>query len=227
VVLVAAGVAAVIGYVYLGGNGEPLRTPPDVATGLGTFAFAAEQPGHPGAPVTYRPCERIRYVVNEAYAPAGGSALVDDAVREVSLATGLVFEKTGATDGLPFTSPTAATFLGKAGPVVIAWTSPAEVPELAGEVAGVGGSTAEHGAGTVAHYVTGGVALDGPDLAAILQRPDGPQQARAHHARAGPLVGLDHVDDPAELMYTENVGLHTFGPGDREGLAALGSGSCA
>jgi hypothetical protein len=39
-------------------------------------------------------------------------------------------------------------------------------------------------------------------------------------------ASLDHVDDPSELMYDRNVGLTEFGPGDREGLAALGSGSC-
>ena len=34
------------------------------------------------------------------------------------------------------------------------------------------------------------------------------------------------VDDTAELMYADNVGLLEFGPGDREGLAALGRGRC-
>jgi hypothetical protein len=39
-------------------------------------------------------------------------------------------------------------------------------------------------------------------------------------------VGLDHVEDPGELMYADNVGRVTLGPGDRRGLAALGSGQC-
>ena len=40
------------------------------------------------------------------------------------------------------------------------------------------------------------------------------------------VVGLGHVDDPGELMYDDNLGRTTYGPGDREGLARLGSISC-
>ena len=39
-------------------------------------------------------------------------------------------------------------------------------------------------------------------------------------------MGLGHVEDEGELMHVENVGLTTFGPGDREGLARLGSIPC-
>ncbi|WP_152231793.1 zinc metalloprotease [Georgenia ruanii] len=231
-VLAAAGAAAVVGYTAFGdeaplgilGANAPLGTVPDVPTGLGSFAFAQEQLGRPGMPVAYSPCEPIRYVVNEAYAPAGGAGLLAEAIGEVSRATGLVFEAAGATDEMPFA---ATPVLGDHGPVVIAWASPVEVPDLVGDVAGVGGSTAEQTPGALAYYVSGGVALDGPDLTSVLQRPDGPAQVRAivmHEL--GHLVGLDHVDDPAELMSATNVGVLTFGPGDREGLAALGSGPC-
>ena len=39
-------------------------------------------------------------------------------------------------------------------------------------------------------------------------------------------IGLDHVDDPAQLMYQDNVGLTELGPGDLAGLAAVGAGRC-
>ena len=42
----------------------------------------------------------------------------------------------------------------------------------------------------------------------------------------GHVVGLAHVHDASELMNPENVGLTRLGPGDRAGLAALGSGRC-
>jgi len=38
---------------------------------------------------------------------------------------------------------------------------------------------------------------------------------------------LGHVRDDDELMNEDNVGLLDFGPGDRAGLARVGSTSCA
>ena len=41
------------------------------------------------------------------------------------------------------------------------------------------------------------------------------------------VVGLNHVDDAAELMYPEGIpGVVAFGPGDLTGLARLGRGQC-
>ena len=39
-------------------------------------------------------------------------------------------------------------------------------------------------------------------------------------------VGLGHVQDTRELMSESNSGQLDFGPGDREGLARLGSDDC-
>lgn len=131
------------------------------------------------------------------------------------------------SDGVPDTRPAAPDVLGRHDPVVVAWTTPGEVTAPAGHVAGTAGSASVRTSELAAQYVTGGVALDAPDLAAIHQRPDGAGEVRAivmHEL--GHLVGLDHVDDPGELMHRQNVGQLAFGPGDREGLAALGSGSC-
>ena len=41
----------------------------------------------------------------------------------------------------------------------------------------------------------------------------------------GHVVGLDHVDDPAELIQY-NMGVTAYGPGDLEGMARLGSIPC-
>ncbi|MET3351312.1 UNVERIFIED_ORG: putative Zn-dependent protease [Arthrobacter sp. UYEF1] len=41
----------------------------------------------------------------------------------------------------------------------------------------------------------------------------------------GHVLGLDHVDDPTQLMYG-NSGQFDFGDGDRAGLALLGTGEC-
>lgn len=43
----------------------------------------------------------------------------------------------------------------------------------------------------------------------------------------GHLVGLDHVDDMGEVMFEGVDPAHVkLGPGDRAGLARLGSGPC-
>jgi predicted Zn-dependent protease len=42
----------------------------------------------------------------------------------------------------------------------------------------------------------------------------------------GHVVGLGHVQDPHELMYDEQLERTTFGPGDLQGLARVGSVAC-
>jgi hypothetical protein len=209
----------------------PLGEPPNVATGVGTFTFAQHQPSAPDTPVTYDPCEVINVEINNTLAPPAGDQIVRRALDEVSLASGLQFAVHGTTDRLPKKAGVAPRMgvLGGDWPrVLIAWTTADQLPDLSGDVAGVGGSQAvkeplrEHW-----HYVTGTVALDAPALAEILTRPDGDRLAQAivmHEL--GHLVGLGHVDTPDELMHEDNLSLVTFGPGDLEGLAKLGSGKC-
>jgi len=113
-------------------------------------------------------------------------------------------------------------------PVLITWSTAAESPELAGDVAGVAGSAAVTRAGRSV-YVTGSVTLDGEDIGALAAVPATQPTARGivTHELAH-LVGLDHVDDPTQLMYPSTQ-LHVtdLAAGDLTGLAALGTGGCA
>jgi hypothetical protein len=215
------GVAFVDGGIRLS---APLGTPPAVPDVGGSFAFQMTQVASDN-PVTYDPCDPIEYVVNDALAPQGSRKLLTSAIDEISAATGLVFRDAGRTDLLP-SDPSALP--SRRAPVLVAWTTPGVVGDLAGRVAGVGGSVAtrdDHAGARL--YVTGVVALDAPQLGETMLRTNGPQQVRAvilHEL--GHLVGLSHVDDPNELMHHDNVGRLDLGPGDRRGLAALGSGRC-
>ena len=149
-------------------------------------------------------------------------------LAEVASATGLELRYAGLTDERPhWHSAFVPSFLGRqrTRPVLVSFATAAEVPELSGDVAGIGGSIAA-GEG-VLRYVTGGATLDADAFARLAAEPGGRREMRAivlHEL--GHVVGLAHVADERELMNADNVGLLDFGTGDRLGLARLGSGSC-
>ena len=191
--------------------------------GPGVYRFARTQRGT-REPVSFNPCRPIEYVVNPIGAPPGYGALVADSVAVISAATGFRFDDEGTTDLRPLADRGAPAY--DRSPVVIGWATPEEEPRLAGDVAGVGGSTAVARESSYFTYVTGGIARDRDVFRDFVDR-DNPEGARAIlvHELAH-VVGLAHVDDPAELMYAENTGRTELGPGDREGLARLGAVDC-
>lgn len=241
-IFVALGTVAVVGSgtaliahqhlgwtVGLDGISRPERLrPPVAAGGAGSYAFTHEAAG---APVGYDPCRPVEIVVNDELQPPGAEGVVEESVRAVADATGLELRVVGRTDERPSTDRLLRQPMRYGAgwaPVLLAWSDPEQEPELAGDVAGVGGSAAhEEDALARTRLVTGSVILDSPDLARMLQAPGGRDLVRAvvmHEL--GHLVGLDHVDDPGELMNADNLGRTAFGPGDLAGLAAVGSGGC-
>ena len=210
----------------------PLGRPPALPAGTsGQFDFAQRQPGS-GGPVAWDPCRTVRYVVNPAGAPPGGAGLVAEAVARTSAATGLQLVDEGTTDERfsPDRRAYQPTRYGERwAPVLITWADGATVPELAGNVLGVGGATSASAPDGQLVYVSGVLALDAADVSATMAQADGTGRARAivQH-ELGHLVGLAHVGDPRELMFTEESPLQTddWGSGDRQGLALLGQGRC-
>lgn len=210
-------------------SAQPLGAPPAQASTSTDFAFT--RTADHGRPVAWDPCRPIHLVVNAAEAPAGGDQLLREAIAQISSATGLQFVIDGPTTETPSGSrgPEDKDRYGDEwSPVLVAWTDPSVVPQLAGNIAGLAGPVgAPYYTAKQEHWVSGTVDLDGPDFERVLTNPAGWPIARAiimHEL--GHLVGLHHVPERNELMYAENVGQTTFGPGDLEGLRQLGLGPC-
>ncbi|MDT0165537.1 matrixin family metalloprotease [Actinotalea sp. AC32] len=206
------------------------RLRPEVAvTTSGQHAFlhvAAD-----GTPVGYDPCRPVRYVVQSAGEPAGVRELVHEAAGVVAGATGLELVFAGETDEVPAVDRALIQpdrYGDGWAPVLVGWADEGSVAELAGQVAGVGGSAAVPGSdGTGTWLAAGRVVLDAPDVTAMLGQPDGRARVRAIlvHELAH-VVGLDHVDDPGELMHPTTSARVDLGPGDLQGLALVGRATC-
>jgi hypothetical protein len=208
----------------------PLGSPPlESDLDHGPHAFTQLQDDGT-TPVAYDPCRPIHYVVRAAGQPDGADALVAAAVDRVSHATGLQFLDDGATTEGP-SSKRAAYQPDRYGkrwaPVLVTWSNATETPQLGGDVAGLGGSASVHRDG-VDVYVTGAVTLDAEEITRLMATPNGSAVALGVVTHEfGHLVGLDHVDDPTQLMYpSTNLAVTSFAAGDREGLALLGQGRC-
>lgn len=210
------------------GESGPARTPPEVADD-DRHAFMARQPTRDD-PVAYDPCRAIRLVVDGRTRPPEGDALLAEAVGTVSGATGLRIVIEGPADEDPSTTRDSYQpdrYGERWAPVLVAWTDPGQLPALAGDVVGLGGSQPVRAADGDHVYVSGVVALDGPDVRLVLAEPGGWAAARAAlvHELAH-LVGLAHVDDASQVMNPVGGGVTDLGAGDRAGLARLGAGRC-
>ncbi len=170
---------------------DRLGAAPAVPDGDGKYSFSQTQQGS-DEPVGYSPCRPIEIAVNPDGAPGNYDELVDTAIAHTSKATGLRFERVGLTDDRNFTDRYSG--FGEPPPAVVAWADADEVPELEGDVAGIGGSVAvARGTGPM-RYVTGMVVLDRAVFDSFGPFEQATAQAIVDH-EFGHLVGLGHVDD--------------------------------
>jgi hypothetical protein len=189
----------------------------------GHHEFLATQRGS-DQPVGWNPCREIHYVVNPDGSPPQWEGLIKDGIDEVEAGTGLAFHYDGTTEDRGFEDRFARN--GDPLPVLIGWADEEEVPELEGDVAGIGGATYAEVGGRRS-YVTGMVVLDVDtyDRLASSKDAEAVELAVLLH-ELGHLLGLAHVDDRGEIMYADGVTRTSYGTGDLDGLARLGAVDC-
>jgi Matrixin len=209
----------------------PLARPERAPSGIGGYRFLEFEDDGSGHPVRWDPCRPIHYVVRPDGAPAGGQLAITLAITRMQQVTGLRFSFDGDTHETPRPNrPTVdvARYGSRWSPVLIAWTTPAEYPAMKG-YAGLGGPETVAGrAPGQRRYVSGVILLNRDHLSQVVRWEDGQDRLDAVVLHEfGHLVGLDHVTDPAQLMFkqpTPHPG--GFGDGDRRGLARLSGGPC-
>ena len=188
------------------------------------------QPDDVAKPIVFDPCRPIHYVVNLDGAPSDGLAIIQDAIATVASRDGFKFVDHGPTTEAPSKQRVPyqpETFSRKRwAPVLIAWSDEQASPDLAGYIVGVGGPQPVYPTKGPAVYITGQVLLDRVELSESAVPDRGAVRAVVLH-ELGHLVGLDHVVDRTQLMFSEaEFAVRDYGAGDLRGLVLVGNGAC-
>jgi Matrixin len=194
----------------------------------GAFRFL-ERVG--GGPVRWNPCQTITYAVNAREASSPVQPDLKVALRRVTRATGIAFRSVGTTRASFFHTYLRMRYQGVIGraELVLIWVDHDDYEAILRRLHDPRPSIAfaKTMAGLRANqdqYFGGIIVMDGD---ATARRGFGFRYA--HGAvllhELGHIMGLDHVKDPDQLMYSgrhPDFSISDFGVGDLEGLRRLG-----
>jgi hypothetical protein len=169
----------------------------------------------------------VTYYVNAATLPAGAMPVIEEAFAHLSAITGMTFEHGGDTSVIAFTDSTYNIEDDHGPGIYIAYANAEAVPNLAGNVSGLGGHQYTYGDGRAPEIALGAIVVDSEaPLTNDYAVPRGLGGLLEHEL--GHVMNLAHVEDPTQIMYPSRLmsSPATFQGGDQDGLHQTAAADC-